>query len=93
MTGLAEDAVKQLLIDDAKKQVDLARSEAKSGENIIEVKFADLVSERWFAVDEGCHIQVFIDIVVNSLELCQFGLHKGSDVEKILTKLEVTFCI
>lgn len=79
MTGLAEDAVKLFLIDDARQQVDLARSEAKLGENIIEVKFSDLVSERWFAVDDGCHIQLYIDVAVNALELCQFGLHKGSD--------------
>ena len=83
MTGLAQDAVKKFIIDDAKKQLDKARSEAKAGENIIEVKFSDLVSEKWFAVDEACHIQLYIDIVVSSLDLCQFGLHKGSDAFEV----------
>ena len=83
MAGLANDAVKQFIVDDAKKEIDLARSEAKSGENLIEIKFADLVSDRWFSVDETCHVQLYIDIATNSLDLCQFGLHKGLCVSEM----------
>lgn len=76
MDGLAKNVIHRFIIDDVMRQLDEERDEitVDDDQEAIEIKWSDLISDRWFAAPDPSHVQLFFNVINNIIEICQDGM-------------------
>ena len=74
MDGLAKDAIQKFIVENSLIQLNAERDEIYVDDLLIEIKWSDLISDRWFTVPDAAHIQLFFNEIDSILEVCQYGM-------------------
>lgn len=87
MDGLAKDAIQKFIIENSLTQLNAERDEVIVDDISIEIKWSDLISDRWFTVSDAAHIQLFCNEIDSVLDVCQYGMSQVY-FEFLVKKLE-----
>ena len=92
MDGLAKDAIQKFIIESSLTQLNAERDEVIVDDISIEIKWSDLISDRWFTVPDAAHTQLFFNEIDSILDVCQYGMSQAY-FEFLVKKLEQTLVV